>query len=99
VTGGTIIDPISFLVVWILFLIVVLTAIGLVAAFATKSRRKVTAYVTRSEIDEFDLRLPYKRFKELYPWSNITYEEYKKMQAQRAFRKARSSSENKRMVR
>jgi len=29
-------------------------------------------HVMRGEIDEFDLRLPYKRFKELYPWSNIT---------------------------
>jgi len=50
-------------------------------------------------IDEFDLRLPYKRFKELYPWSNITYEKYTKLQAQRAFKKTRSSNSNKRMVR
>jgi hypothetical protein len=52
----------------------------------------------RGGIDEFDLRLPYKRFKELYPRSNITYEEYKKPQAQRAFKKARNSNSNKRMV-
>ena len=77
----------------------ILTVIGVVVAYAAKGRGKITGYVSRSEIDEFDLRLPYKRFKELYPWSNITYEEYKKMQAQRAFRKARNSTENRRMVR
>jgi hypothetical protein len=52
----------------------------------------------RGGTDEFDLRLPYKRFKELYPRSNITYEEYKKPQAQRAFKKARNSNSNNRMV-
>jgi hypothetical protein len=56
-------------------------------------------HVMRGEIDEFDLRLPYKRFKELHPRSNITYEEHKKLQAQRAFKKTRSSNNNKRMVR
>jgi len=35
---------------------------------------------------EFDLRLPYKRFKQLYPWIDITYQEYKKLQMQYAFR-------------
>ena len=53
----------------------------------------------QGEILEVDLRLPYKRFKELYPWSQLTYQEYKKLQMSRAFRKAVSSETNKRMVR
>ncbi len=48
---------------------------------------------------ETDLRLPFKRFMELYPWSQITYAEYKKLQMDRAFRRAVSSETNKRMVR
>jgi hypothetical protein len=47
---------------------------------------------------EVDLRLTYKRYKEIYP-SDITYEEYKRMQSQRAYRKAVSSTKIKRMVR
>jgi hypothetical protein len=48
---------------------------------------------------ELDLRLPYRRFRQLYPQSNLTYEAYKKLQAQRAFRRSMSSEDNKRMVR
>jgi len=48
---------------------------------------------------EIDLRLTYKRFKELYPFSQITYREYKKLQMERAFKRAVSSEKNKRMVR
>lgn len=48
---------------------------------------------------ELDMRLPYRRFKKLYPHSNITYEEYKRMQMQAAFRRSMSSQDNKRMVR
>ena len=48
---------------------------------------------------ELDLRLPYRRFKQLYPSSNLTYEGYKKLQTQRAFRRSMSSQDNKRMVR
>jgi hypothetical protein len=48
---------------------------------------------------EMDMRLPYKRFKQLYPETEITYEEYKRMQKERSFRRALSSQENKRMVR
>jgi hypothetical protein len=38
-----------------------------------------------------DLRLTYKRFEELYPFSQITYQEYKKLQMERAFKRAISS--------
>ena len=48
---------------------------------------------------ETDLRLPYKKFKELYPESRITYMEYKQLQMQRAFKRATGSERNKRMVR
>ena len=48
---------------------------------------------------EIDMRLPYRRFKQLYPYSPWTYEEYKKMQMQTAFRRSTSSQANKRMVR
>ena len=48
---------------------------------------------------ELDLRLPYRRFRQLYPSSNLAYEAYKKLQMQRAFRRSMSSEANKRMVR
>jgi len=48
---------------------------------------------------EFDLMLPYKRFKQLYPWTDITYHEYKKLQMQHAFRRAVGSGRNRRMMR
>jgi hypothetical protein len=48
---------------------------------------------------ELDLRLPYRRFTQLYPSSTISYKEYKKLQMQRAFRRSMSSQDNKRMVR
>jgi hypothetical protein len=48
---------------------------------------------------ELDIRLPYRRFKQIYPHSNYTYEEYKQMQKQKAFKRSMSSQENKRMVR
>lgn len=48
---------------------------------------------------EFDMRLPYSRFKQLYPDTRWTYEEYKRMQMQTAFRRSYSSQDNKRMVR
>jgi hypothetical protein len=48
---------------------------------------------------ELDLRLPYRRYKKLYPTSMLTYEEYKQLQMQRSFRRSMSSQENKRMVR
>ncbi|MCL2134922.1 MAG: hypothetical protein FWH37_05130 [Candidatus Bathyarchaeota archaeon] len=48
---------------------------------------------------ELNLRLPYKKFKEIYPNTNITYDEYKKMQMQSAFKRSQSSQQNHRMVR
>jgi len=48
---------------------------------------------------ETDLRLTYKRFKELYPHSEMTYQEYKRLQREKAFKRAVSSQKIKRMVR
>jgi len=58
-------------------------------------------YITGQFSDqmELDMRLPYRRFKQLYPETRWTYEEYKKMQMQTAFRRSFSSQDNKRMVR
>ena len=48
---------------------------------------------------DLDIRLTYKRYKELYPNSPITYAQYKEMQKKQAFRKSISSRKLKRMVR
>jgi len=48
---------------------------------------------------ETDLRLTYKRFIEIYPYSKTTYQEYKQMQAKYAYKRAVSSMQIKRMVR
>jgi hypothetical protein len=48
---------------------------------------------------EVDLRLTYKRYMEIYPRTNITYAQYKRMQTEKAYRKAVSSTKIKRMVR
>lgn len=66
-----------------------------------KSKPKIGRYFRKFDDEqmEFDLRLTYKRFKELYPFSQITYQEYKKLQMEKAFKRAVSSEKNKRMVR
>jgi hypothetical protein len=48
---------------------------------------------------EVDLRLTYKRYMQIYPSANISYSEYKRMQTQKAYKKAVSSTKIKRMVR
>lgn len=53
-------------------------------------------YVLQKEVN---LRLTYKRYMELYPSTRVTYEQYKRMQATGAYRKAVSSTKIKRMVR
>lgn len=63
-----------------------------------KSRRQVYIPGAFSEQMELDLRLPYRRFRQIYPNSKLTYREYKQLQMQRAFRRSMSSQDNKRMV-
>lgn len=52
-----------------------------------------------SEQMELDMRLPYRRFKQLYPDTNMTYADYKNLQTRTAFKRSMSSQDNKRMVR
>ncbi len=87
----------SLIVFWFLFFVVLL----LVAWWGIKRiREKGEGYGRRlyGEPRDVDLRLTYKRFKQLYPYSQITYQEYKKLQMERAFKRAVSSEKNKRMV-
>jgi len=86
------------LIMWFLIILVLI----LIALFGIKkvqptARRHLGTF--GNDQMEFDLRLTYKRFKELYPFSQITYQEYKKLQMERAFKRAVSSQKNKRMVR
>ncbi len=48
---------------------------------------------------ETDLRLTYKRYRELYPNSTLDYSEYKRLQARKAYKRAVSPTKIKRMVR
>ncbi len=66
-------------------------------SFPSRRRQYITAEF--SEQMELDLRLPYRRFKRLYPDTRLTYTEYKNMQMTTAFKRSMSSQENKRMVR
>jgi hypothetical protein len=90
--------PEAYLIFWFLFAIVLV----LVALWGIKQVGPKTRRVGRGLYDEqmeVDLRLTYKRFKQLYPFSQISYQDYKKLQMERAFRRAVSSEKNKRMVR
>jgi len=77
---------------WIFLILVVVIAVWLV-------RREVGGPKTYGLQREVNLRLTYKRYMEIYPGTRINYEEYKRMQAARAYRKAVSSTKIKRMVR
>lgn len=97
----------------IVFIGVVVIVIAVLTLNA--SRRKETAPPSRysfktptrqpyvpggfSQQMELDMRLPYRRFKQIYPHSSLTYDEYKRLQMQKAFRRSLSSQDNKRMVR
>jgi hypothetical protein len=87
----------DLIIFWFLFFIVLVLA----AWWGIKKiREKGVDYGRRlyGEPRDVDLRLTYKRFKQLYPYSQITYQEYKKLQMERAFKRAVSSEKNKRMV-
>ena len=94
-----------------LLLVIILIFIAVAVKVSTSKPKKVrTSYYYRSGRQvyipgefsmqmELDLRLPYRRFKQIYPHSKLTYKEYKQLQMQRAFRRSMSSQDNKRMVR
>lgn len=80
-------------ILWLIFLLVVaVVALWLV-------RREVGGPRMYGLQKEVNLRLTYKRYMEMYPGTRMNYEEYKRMQAARAYRKAVSSTKIKRMVR
>lgn len=81
------------MILWLIFLV-------LVAAVALwLIQRKVGGPRMYGLQKEVNLRLTYKRYMQMYPGVHMSYEEYKRMQAARAYRKAVSSNKIKRMVR
>ena len=83
---------------WLLF-------IGILGSFAlvliakwidANTRYSPKAYNLQKEVD---LRLTYKRYMQIYPGARMSYDDYKRLQVQRAYRKAVSSTKIKRMVR
>ena len=78
---------------FLIFLAIVILSLWLWTAKRGKARKPGRGHL------ETDLRLTYKRFKELYPYSKITYREYKKLQAEKAYKRTVSSQKIKRMVR
>ncbi len=61
----------------------------------------VSATRTRTRLvkqHDGDIRLPFKRYKQLYPSTSMSYDDYKQMQARDAYRRAINSKELKRMV-
>jgi hypothetical protein len=101
----TLFFPIVFLIIIGLFAVIIvivsLTKNRAQTAQSKRYRNRRQVYVSGefgSVQMELDLRLPYRRFRELYPSSKLTYREYKHLQMQRAFRRSMSSQENKRMV-
>ena len=77
-----------------IFFLLIASVVGLLAYM-----RGAKNPVFLGDQHETDIRLTYKRYKELYPHSRITYPEYKELQKNKAFRRSVSSRKLKRMVR
>jgi hypothetical protein len=92
---------ITFIPLLVIFFVTVVVIIAVLVSGSNRGRKPKYRYISGqfSGQMEIDMRLPYRRFKQLYPESTWTYEEYKKMQMQTAFRRSHSSQDNKRMVR
>lgn len=84
--------PLTIILLLILIAVLTLIAIMFVATWMGSPR----VYRLQSDVD---LRLTYKRYMEIYPSANMSYDEYKRLQVQRAYKKAVSSMKIKRMVR
>lgn len=100
------IDILTPLLVFLVFavFIVILWAVakqitGMTPSSERDWRRSDKLSAPAHDFLDTDLRLTYKRFKELYPFSRITYQEYKELQAKKAYKRATSSQKIKRMVR
>ncbi len=83
-------------VVWLIFAGILIWIVLLVVAALRGSPRTTRVLALQRDTD---LRLTYKRYMEIYPSARISYEEYKRLQTQKAYRKAVSSTKIKRMVR
>ncbi len=88
----------AILILWFLIIIILVLA-AWQGLKRTAPKARGFGRTLNDEQMEIDLRLTYKRFKELYPFSQISYQDYKKLQMERAFKRAVSSEKNKRMVR
>ena len=86
------------ILMWLLFIgILGSFALVFIAKWIDKNARySPKAYNLQREVD---LRLTYKRYMELYPSARMSYDDYKRLQVQKAYRKAVSSTKIKRMVR
>ncbi len=97
-------DLAFFIFLFITFILAIVLILILALSKSAESGRKLPApkhYVSGefSEQMQLDMRLPYRRFKQLYPSTQLTYMEYKNAQTRSAFRRSMSSQDNKRMVR
>ena len=80
----------------ILLLILVGVLVWILAMFIAAWIGSPKSYTLQRDVD---LRLTYKRYMQIYPSARISYDQYKSLQVQRAYKKAVSSTRIKRMVR
>jgi ABC-type transport system involved in multi-copper enzyme maturation permease subunit len=102
VTISTFIPLIFVAGVIAIVLVVILTSSGKTKQISKyRSSPKHQHYISGefSSQMELDLRLPYRRFKQLYPNNRLTYQQYKDLQMRSSFRRSMSSQDNSRMVR
>ena len=83
-------------VLWLIFFGVMIWILLLFIAAWIGSPKTARVLTLQKDVD---LRLTYKRYMEIYPSARMSYEDYKQLQVQRAYRKAVSSTKIKRMVR
>jgi len=83
-------------ILWLVFIAVMIWILLLfIAAWLGSPKTSRILTIQR----DVDLRLTYKRYMEIYPGARMSYEDYKRLQAQSAYKKAVSSTKIKRMVR
>lgn len=83
-------------IIWLIFIGILVWVLLLFVAALRGSPRTTRVLALQRDVD---LRLTYKRYMQIYPSARMSYEDYKKLQTQRAYNKAVSSTKIKRMVR
>ena len=83
-------------IVWLIFGGILIWLVLLVVAALRGSPQTTRILALQRDVD---LRLTYKRYMQIYPSTRMSYEEYKRLQVLRAYKKAVSSTKIKRMVR